>query len=305
MSATNRSEGILLGLACGDALGRPVEFRSPTQIATEYGTLTEMEGNGTWGKPPGTVTDDTDLALCIARSVVDKGEFDASDIADRFIDWYDSGPFDIGNMTAAAIRNLKQGQSWDEAGQEVWERRPEGQNAGNGSVMRCPPLAIPYADQWEELVETSRQSSQITHADPRCKDGCAILNLTIAGYLTEAEDPLLEAIEFLESDLPNELRTALDPIASGETPATLETSGYVVHTLQTALHDALVADSAEDAIITAVNRGGDTDTIGAVAGAVAGARFGKRGLPDRWLTAIDKADELARLASQLQSLEEV
>ncbi len=92
---------------------------------------------------------------------------------------------------------------------------------------------------------------------------------------------------------------ALEPLARGESPGTLETSGYVVHSLQTALHYGLLADSAEEAIVTAVNRGGDTDTIGAIAGAVAGARFGASQLPDRWLRAIDETDELDTVAAQL------
>jgi len=79
----------------------------------------------------------------------------------------------------------------------------------------------------------------------------------------------------------------------------LETSGYVVHSLQTALHDGLVADSSEEAIVTAVNRGGDTDTIGAIAGAVAGAQFGASNLPDRWVSAVKEAEEIERLAERL------
>lgn len=105
-----------------------------------------MVGNGTWGQPAGTVTDDTDQALCIAESLVEQGEFDPTDIADRFVRWYESGPFDIGNMTRRSIRALKEGRSWDEAGRQVWEASPEGSNAGNGSVMRCPPLALAYPD---------------------------------------------------------------------------------------------------------------------------------------------------------------
>jgi ADP-ribosyl-[dinitrogen reductase] hydrolase len=165
--------------------------------------------------------------------------------------------------------------------------------------MRCPPLAIPYATDRDQLAKVSRQSSQITHADPRCTEGCAILNLTVAGLLEDADTPLQDALDYVGSDAPDELVTALQPVARGDTPNTLETSGYVVHSLQTALHDGLVADSAEDAIVTAVNRGGDTDTIGAIAGAVAGARFGSSALPEQWLDAINEAGELEALADQL------
>ena len=156
MATEDAAAGVMLGLACGDALGRPVEFCSASEIAAEYGTLTDMVGHGTWGKPAGTITDDTDLALCIGRSLVEHDGFTPADIASRFVEWYDSGPFDVGGMTARSIRKLKQGVSWETAGQQVWEASSEGGNAGNGSIMRCPPLAILYADDPENLVRVSR-----------------------------------------------------------------------------------------------------------------------------------------------------
>ena len=301
---SDRTRGILLGLACGDALGRPVEFSSPSSIAAEHGQLDEMIGHGTWNQPAGTITDDTEQALCIARSLVEQQAFDPADIASRFVDWYDSNPFDIGRMTMKSLSRLKHGDDWSEAGQHVWETSPEGQNAGNGSVMRCPPLAIPYATDWERLVTVSRQSSQITHADPRCTYGCAILNLTLAGLLDDVDTPLQDALNYVDASAPDELTAALRPLARGDQPDLLETSGYVIHSLQTALHDGLHTTDAEEAIVTAVNRGGDTDTIGAITGAIAGARFGASQLPDRWLTAIDEVDELEALAMELEGPEE-
>ena len=124
----------------------------------------------------------------------------------------------------------------------------------------------------------------------------------VAGLLEDADTPLQDALDDLGSDAPSEIVTALQPLARGDSPDTLETSGYVVHSLQTALHDGLFAESAEEAIVTAVNRGGDTDTIGAIAGAVAGARFGASQFPDRWVSAINEMGELEGLASQLNGL---
>jgi ADP-ribosyl-[dinitrogen reductase] hydrolase len=302
------ARGVLLGLASGDALGRPVEFSSPTTISADYGHLEDMVGHGTWNQPAGTITDDTAQALCIARSFVAKGGFDPTDVATRLVEWYESDPFDVGRMTARSLSRLQRGDAWDEAGQRVWEASVEGQNAGNGSVMRCPPLAIAYATDLDRLATVSRQSSQITHADPRCTAGCAILNRTIAGLLEDADSSfddsssaLGDALDAVD-DAPSELVDALAPVAAGDRPSSLETSGYVVHSLQAALHDALTAVSARDAIVVAVNRGGDADTIGAIAGAVAGARFGASDLPDRWLTAIDERDELEALADDLHAL---
>jgi ADP-ribosyl-[dinitrogen reductase] hydrolase len=126
-----------------------------------------------------------------------------------------------------------------------------------------------------------------------------ILNPTIDGLLNETNTPLRDALTFVGSNAPEELVTALNPLACGGTPATLRTSGYVVYSLQTALHDGLFAESAEDTIVTTLYRGGDTDTIGATAGVVAGERFGASALPDQWLAAVDEIDELETLADQL------
>ena len=303
MDRQDRAEGALLGLACGDALGRPVEFRSPEAIKAEHGTLTEMVGNGTYDKPAGTITDDTEQALCIARSLVERGEFDAEDIAERFVAWYNGGPFDIGLMTADALRRIDNGVAWDVAGRETWGERAEGSNAGNGSVMRCAPLAIAFANDPETLQRVSRDSSRITHADPRCMHGCAALNLTIAALLDGDEQPLATALGALNPDAPDSLVETLEPVPGDIDPDGLQNSGFVLHTLQTALYHALTADSAESAIVSAVNEGGDTDTIGAVTGAVAGARFGMSALPERWLEVLQTADELRALAQELNTLE--
>ena len=299
MTATDRAEGALLGLACGDALGRPVEFRSPRRIEREYGQLDEMVGDGAHRKPPGTITDDTELVLRIARSLVETGRFDGADIAERFVEWYRSGPFDIGGLTADALRLIDQGHAWDDAGQTCWEARPEGQNAGNGSIMRCAPHALAFDDDASALVTASTASSRITHADPRCTYGCAVLNLTIANCLHERERPLATALETVHKDAPDELVDALEPIVVGGKPEPLSNSGYVVHTLQTALYEAFTAEEVSEAIVAAVNRGGDADTLGAVAGAVAGVRFGASSLPPAWLDAIDEVNELRDLAREL------
>jgi ADP-ribosyl-[dinitrogen reductase] hydrolase len=298
----DRAEGILLGLACGDALGRPVEFETPARILAQYGEVTEMLANGTWGKPAGTVTDDTEMALCLARSLVDCGGFDPADVADRFVAWYVSGPFDIGNMTARALSRIRDGEPWDVAGQRVWEESPEGSNAGNGSVMRAAPLAVALATHEAALVDASRDSSRITHADPRCTAGCAVLNLTLAGLLRDRPAPLSTALDRVET--PDELREALEPVAAGELDADdLRSTGYVVDTLRTALWYGLHADSLERALVDVVNMGGDADTVGAVTGAVAGARLGADALPDRWLDDLDR-DGLGDLARALAALSE-
>ncbi len=128
------------------------------------------------------------------------------------------------------------------------------------------------------------------------------VNLTIAAVMQGDAEPLRTALDHIEPEAPEELLTALKPIARGDERASLPTSGYVIHTLQTALYDGLHAGDVETAIVQSVNRGGETDTIGAVTGAIVGARFGATALPDRWLAAIDAETELRTLAAQLMTL---
>lgn len=121
-----------------------------------------------------------------------------------------------------------------------------------------------------------------------------MLNLTIAALLDSDDQPLTSALDALNSDAPQPLLGFLEPLPDDVDPKKLENSGYVLSTLQTALYHILTADSAESAIVNAVNQGGDTDTIGAVAGAVADTRFGVSTLPERWLDALAVTDELPR-----------
>jgi ADP-ribosyl-[dinitrogen reductase] hydrolase len=297
--AAPHTRGVLFGIACGDALGRPVEFETAEAIQEEHGTIRDMLGGGVHDQPAGTVTDDTQQALCIARSLIECGTFDPEDLAARFREWYNTDPFSIGRTTQWALYDLTTGYSWDEAGKRAWE----GDNAGNGSVMRCAPLALAYQDDPDTLAEVSKQSSVITHYDPRCVYGCAVLNLTLAAIIDGADAPLRTALDRVEPEAPSELIDALRPVCRSAEPALdpekLEPTGYVVNTLQTALHDGLSAKSPEEGIIMAVNRGGDADTIGAVTGAIVGARFGESELPDRWVDAIDETTELDQLSRSL------
>jgi ADP-ribosyl-[dinitrogen reductase] hydrolase len=310
MTEAERARGCLLGLACGDALGRPVEFKSERQISERYGEVTEMLAQGTHRQPAGTITDDTEMALCIAESLVAKGGFDRADVAERFVAWLASGPFDVGLMTRDAVERIREGTPPDEAGHEVWRERPEGSNAGNGSVMRCAPHGIAFRHDEAELVRVSRASSAITHADPRCQWGCVLLNHTLAGLVQDEADPLGVALDSADG-APAELRDAVGAVhavVDGERdPEALEgelsTSGYVVDALQAGLFYGLTADTAERAVVEAVNRGDDTDTVGAIAGAVAGARFGADELPNRWLREVDEAARLRELSDGLLELD--
>lgn len=299
MARQEASRGTLLGLACGDALGRPVEGWPRSRIAEEFGRLTEMQARGRHGLPAGEITDDTELSLCLARSLVEVEDFDADDAAERFATWFEGDPTGIGGLTRRVLSRVSTGDPWRTAAKSVWARSPEGENAGNGSVMRCAPLAIRFVSDRDRLVETSLESSQITHWDPRCTYGCAALNLVVAGFLRDDPDPVSTALEGVDGTAPEEVCVALREARAATDPTMLPVTGYVIDTLEAGVGHALLADSVEEAVVAAVNNGGDTDTVGAVAGAVAGARYGASDLPDRWLSELTVREEATALADRL------
>ncbi len=183
--------------------------------------------------------------------------------------------------------------------------QPRGNNAGNGSLMRCAPYAVAYRDDPDRRRAVSRESAAITHADPRCQWGCVLFNDVLAETLGGNDRPLDAALDSLD-DLPAEIEAAAVEVLayrdSGDS-IDLQNSGYVVTTLQAGLYHGLTATSAEDAIVDAVMMGGDTDTIAAVTGALAGARFGGDALPDRWLSALAVRAELESLADDLLGID--
>lgn len=303
MDEHSRAVGALVGLACGDALGRPVEFRSSDSVAREHGRVTEMLARGTHGQPAGTVTDDTDLTLALARSLTERGGFDPDAAAERYAAWLASDPFDVGLLTAEVIGGYDGTTDPAEVAHAAWAARPEGQNAGNGSLMCCAPTALAYADP-PRLAEVAAAASRLTHADPRCVESCVALTRVVRELLDGAgvDDALAAALSLATArDAPTGVREAL--AVATEHEATRENGGFVLATLETALADALTADSFEEALVTSVSRGGDADTVGAVCGAVAGARFGADAVPPRWTDRVDVTDECRSLAGDLVALD--
>src|ERR1700738_237165 len=138
-ASVEQFEGCLLGLACGDALGATLEFLSRDEIHTRYGQLRDIIGGGWLHLAPGDVTDDTQMATCIAESIVATGTVDGDDIARRFVDWLHTNPVDIGTTTRRALMYLDRGLSWQEAGERTY-REAGGQGIGNAGVMRCAPV---------------------------------------------------------------------------------------------------------------------------------------------------------------------
>lgn len=301
MQSLDRFQGCLVGLAVGDALGGPLEFMGADEIVAQYdGPVREMVGGGWLNLHPGEYTDDTQMALCIAESIVERQAFDMADVARRFLAWYDSQPKDIGNITRLALQTLKRGVPWQEAGR-LAHQQTGGRSAGNGSVMRCAPLALYRWRDYRQLVADSIDSSRVTHWDDLACYGAAALNLVIAELLQGRRQGAVG----LATERLGGLAPAVAQRLSGvekKSKADLQPTGFVLDTLEAAVWCWQHAGSFEEALVTAINLGGDADTVGAVCGALAGADFGLANIPSRWLDVLEGRAHLVYLAGELYRL---
>lgn len=250
------------GLAVGDALGLPVQFK-----ARDSYKLEDMIGYGTFGLPAGSWSDDTSLTLATCASIKRSSKIDIVDIRKCFEDWYYRGKFtpfgkayDIGRTCSAAIDT---GKGLD----DEWSN-------GNGSLMRIIPLAfIPNVTD-EQVANVSA----ITHAHPRTMHGC-VLYIKIAKGLLEGRS-LKECITEYVGEESEYARVRHIEERSREEIAS---SGYVVDTFEAAMWCLLTTGSYKECLLKATNLGDDTDTVGAVAGGLAGIIYGIDGIPKEWI----------------------
>ena len=293
----DRYRGVLLGLACGDALGGPVEFDSRDEIAAAHpGGLRDFIGGGWLSLEPGEITDDTQMTLAIARSLAEHSELDMQDIVARFLEWNASKPKDIGLTTRAALNSLEAGVDWEVAGTKV-AGFASGSAAGNGAVMRCAPVALRFRAEPDRLVSASRDTARVTHADPRCQWAAVAVNQGIAylldgGLISGVIEAAATGID--EKETLTALRKA--PELKREQ---VRSGGFVLDTMQASFWSLCTTASFEEVVVTAGNLGSDTDTTGAVAGALAGAAYGANAIPPRWRDRVHHHDELVALADRL------
>jgi len=265
----DRARGVLTGLAIGDALGAPVEFDPPERIAGRRDELFALPGGGGFGWGRGEFTDDTQMTLVLARHLAG-GTFDADGLARDFAAWAShTGTADVGIQTRRVLGAVARGEDWRGA---VRQLDPEA--AGNGSLMRTSPAALAGADL-EAVRALARRQSEVTHPHRWCQDACAVFSAAVRLTIDTGTPPALEALA--ESASEPGIREAILRAVDSRPPAM---SGFVLHTLTGALWAVYGAASFEDAVWRAVQLGHDADTVGAVAGALAGARWGRAAIPE-------------------------
>lgn len=273
----NRLRGCAVGAAIGDALGMPLEF-GPR--ATENRLVREMKSGRL---PAGSFTDDTEMALALAESLLHQRPLNLEDLAQRFVAWINTNPPDVGMHTSRVLRRIDAGATWEEAVEAAQNQNPDA--AGNGSLMRAWPVALAYWDDLDNLLVDSWRQSRVTHPHADTLAASTFLNATLyhifqgvepgwamifASTLVKMDDDLWKVIEsapYLERD-------------------DISNSGWVRHTLQTAVWGITNTESFEEAVVNVVNLGNDADTAGTVVGALAGAYYGLDGIPERWQAAL-------------------
>ena len=288
---------MLLGAACGEALGSPHENKTADQV----GTQREITAGGRWAA--GEPTDDIDLTLILLRSVVARRRLDLDDVAQGLLKWFAGKPKDIGSLTRAALENLRAGEPPSQSGAIAWEDSGR-KAAGNGSVMCCAPIGLLHVKNLDGLSDDAVAASRITHYDPRCVGACVGVTTALALLVRggkDAEEAVSRAATAAAAHS-DDVLVAIERGASKK-PADLhvdgEDRGFVLHTVELAFSALSSATSFEDGLLSVISRGGDTDTNGCVAGALLGAKFGKTQVPDRWVAKLKAAPELTSLAEQL------
>ena len=304
----NHIRSALLGLAIGDALGVPAEFKSRKYL-DQY-PVTGMTGHGSHNVPQGTFSDDSSLAFCLAEALT--GRFDLHTIAQNFINWRFEGywtalgtVFDIGISTAQAIDRLKDGTQPELAGGFYEEEN------GNGSLMRILPLLFYIKDKpVDERFITTRLVSSLTHAHIRSVISC-FYYLEFAGLLLAKKDKF-DIYRSLKYSVPAHLHSlSINPLEISRFDRLLnfdiynlkedeiKSSGYVLHTLEASLWCLLTTNNYKDAVLKAVNLGEDTDTTGAVTGGLAGILYGFENIPQAWLNILARKDDIEDLAARM------
>lgn len=267
LTLKERALGAYIGLAVGDALGATTEFLTPREIQEKHGVHTTICGGGWLRLKAGEVTDDTEMSLALGDSIIAKDGVEAAAVAEAFSNWMRGKPRDIGNTVRRGIIHYRSTGKSCVAVNEY--------DAGNGACMRCLPVALfcCYGSD-DELCKASRLQAHTTHNNPVSDAGTETVLRMLRRLFDGANRSELQRLtEQLVTEYPEyryDKRREVNP------------SGYLVHTLKTVFQALFGHDNFEATLVDVVNRGGDADTTGAIAGMLAGASYGLRSIPERW-----------------------
>lgn len=309
----------IIGVVVGDALGMPVQFLTRQEV--QENPVLGMEGFGTYNMPAGTWSDDSSMAIATLDSIREKNGIEYDDIMCRFIGWTSKGEytpagkaFDQGNTCMEAIYNYVRSKDYKTCGKTgEWAN-------GNGALMRIMPVCLYSYVQHkndkvtlDEAVEYVHQVSALTHNHMRSKMACGIYFFMIQAIL-DHEGTLIERLQqgmdnaksFYKSEMTNlvewsrfgRMINLLDFMTIPEDE--IKSSGYVVDSLEAAVWSLITTESFEEGLLRGVNLGNDTDTIGAIAGGLAGLYYGYDNIPTDWRNVIIKGEKIVALCEWVE-----
>jgi len=290
---------VLLGTAVGDALGVPFE----TKLAN-YEPLVAWDGKTFLGSEhhrlkPGQYSDDTQMSLMVAESLIENHGFNPDDLAERYVDWIASGRArGYGKTTMLAITNLVNGKHWSESGIAG--------SYGNGTAMRAAPFGVYFRNDLQSLVSICKMDSAITHASDEAEAGSIAIGLAAAYAVNRETEGLLDELwRILPDSKVKSIIYSLDSLIDSPyiTPEqalrVIGTKADVRQTVPAALYCFLKFRTYGEAIEAAIRAGGDTDTTAAIVGGLFGARDGTMDMSYSWIEGVEDSGKLIKLDSQL------
>jgi ADP-ribosylglycohydrolase/fructose-1,6-bisphosphatase/inositol monophosphatase family enzyme len=300
----SRAQGCLLGQLAGDSLGALVEFQSDGRIAECYlqGGPHQLASGGPHSIVAGQPTDDSELALVLARSLVAHAGFNSEAAARAYAGWYHGWthtleprackhpwcrPFDVGGTTARALGAIGAADVDEGRAAERARSAANVESQANGALMRISPVGVWGAFRDVNAVaDAARQDARLTHPHAVCQSASAVFAVTLAAAVREGLSPErthVFALKWLRQHDPNEALIRVVEAAREAPPSDHVTQqGWVLIALQNAFYQLLHASTLEDGIVATVRRGGDTDTNAAICGALLGAVLGRDAVPEQW-----------------------
>ena len=309
----DRAFGAMFGQIVGDSLGAQVEFSSYSTIRSKFPNgVRTMQGGGPWGILPGQATDDSELALGLARSLATEGDWLEEAVASAYADWYASHPFDCGGTCGNAFGHVD--FKYPIAPQMKKNAQRALSSEANGGLMRISPLGVLFARKtWglkkepiESLIAKARADAALSHANERTQIANAVYTLSVAeainaDSLRRPDERSIDVYRFawrlansdhFPAGAAKEFVIGLlddakkQPTKFGN--EAIQSQGWFAHGFQNAFHQLLRAPSFEEGIVATIDLGGDTDTNGAIAGPLLGAIFGAKQIPEDWRTKVLK-----------------
>ena len=268
----SRAQGCLMGQLAGDSLGSQVEFMSPDEIKRHYPEgVRVLADSKIWNTIAGQPTDDSEMALMLARLLAGKGSYNPAEALKAYIFWLDSDPFDCGATIEAGLRG-----------------RLNHDSQANGALMRISPLGIFGANHpLESVAEWAEQDAELTHPNPVCVQANKLFAMAVALAVKTGPEPQALYKYITGQAEKMVVRPSLMDVILGAAEAPpdnyVKSQGWVLIAFRNALWQLLNAPNLEEGVIDTVMRGGDTDTNAAICGALLGAVHGLEAVPDQWV----------------------